>query len=97
MGGSVDISWNPVREEHRILIELEWGFVNERCETETAQRLVRACRETDIRTNHQTQLRIQEEEEEEEGGEGNLSEIGGGGKAVATGFYENWEAWLING
>ena len=46
---------------------------------------MRACRETDIRTNHQTQLRIQEEE----GGEGNLSEIGGGGKAVATGFYEN--------
>ena len=96
MGGSVDISWNPVREEHRILIELEWGFVNERCETETAQRLVRACRETDIRANHQTQLRIQEEEEGGGGG-GNLSEIGGGGKAVATGFYENWEAWLING
>ena len=50
---------------------------------------MRACRETDIRANQQTQLRIQQEEEEEEGGEGNLSEIGGGGKAVATGFYEN--------
>ena len=50
---------------------------------------MRACRETDIRTNHQTQLRIQEEEGGGGGGGGNLSEIGGGGKAVATGFYEN--------